>query len=310
MQYVLQIGLLILGFVMLWKGADWFVDGASSIATKLKIPQIVIGLTIVAMGTSMPEATVSIMSSIQGSADLAVGNVLGSNVLNVLIILGISALVLPLVVEKDVIFVDIPFVIFSTFLLIIMGLDGTISRIDGCVLVVCFITYMSYLFVKSKKEIKQLEMQETPKTKPIWLSIIFTIIGLACIIFGSRFTINSATFFAKKFGVSDRIIALTIVALGTSLPELFTSVIASKKNNPDIAIGNIVGSNVFNLLFVLSLSALARPLNYSSAFTIDAIFAVFSVIALFIFILPNKKLNRLAGFIFLLAYAGYFFLIF
>jgi len=304
MQYVLQVVLLILGFAMLWKGADWFVDGASNIATKFKIPQIVIGLTIVAMGTSAPEATVSIMSSIQGKADLAVGNVLGSNLFNVLIILGLSALVFPLIIKKDTVYIEIPYVILITFLIIIMGLDGNISRLDGIILLLCFIIYLTYLFFKAKNERE--EIIEPVKQKPIWLSILFTIIGLACIIFGSRFVIDSATFFAEKLGISDRLIALTIVAFGTSLPELFTSVAASRKKNPDIAIGNIIGSNIFNVVFVLTLASIVKPLPYSQAFTLDSIFALASPLLLLLLTFANKKLTRFSGVILLLSYVVYF----
>jgi len=307
MQYAINSILLILGFVMLWKGADWFVDGASSLATKFKIPQIIIGLTVVAMGTSAPEATVAIIGSIQGKADVAVGNVLGSNILNILIILGISSLVLPLIVKKDTVFIEIPFVILITFILFIMGIDGKIDRIDGLILILLFIVYLTYLFFQAKKNKE--DLIEEIKPRPLWYSILFTIIGLGVIIGGSQITIDSTTFFAEKIGLSDRFIGLTVVALGTSLPELFTSVTASRKNNPDIAIGNVVGSSIFNIIFVLGLASIISPLNYSQAFNLDGIFAMASALLLFIIVLTKNKLPRWAGVLMLLSYVGYFFII-
>lgn len=310
MEVFLNVVFLVLGFVMLWKGSDWFVDGASSVATKFGIPQIIIGLTVVAMGTSTPEACVSIIGSIQGNADIAVGNVVGSNVLNVLIILGLSALVLPLTLKKATAYIEIPFVIAVTLIMVLLGLDGKIGRIDGVIFLLLFIVYFVYLFISAKKSnqevLEQSEEQSQGQPKPLWLSLVLTIVGLAIVVAGSQFTVDTATFLAKKVGLSERIIGLTIVALGTSLPELFTSVTASRKNNPDIAIGNIIGSNIFNILFVLGLAATICPMNYATDFIIDGIFAIGAVVLLLLLILPKKKLARWAGAVMLLGYVAYF----
>lgn len=305
MEVFLNVVFLVLGFVMLWKGADWFVDGASAVASKFGIPQIVIGLTIVAMGTSAPEATVSIISSVQGNADIAVGNVLGSNVMNVLIILGLSAVVLPLLIQKNTAYFEIPFVIAITVILLLLGLDGRIGRVDGGILLLLLVVYMVYLFICAKKN-KEEPLEEPEKKKPLWLSIILTVAGLGIVVAGSQFTVDTATFLATKMGLSERIIGLTIVALGTSLPELFTSVSASRKNNPDIAIGNIIGSNIFNIVFVLGLASVISPLTYAKDFLIDSFFAIGAVVLLLILVIPKKKLPRWAGALMLASYVAYF----
>ena len=224
MDYVLNLVLLVLGFVLLSKGADWFVDGAAGIAKKLKIPQIIIGLTIVAMGTSAPETAVSISSALKGSADITIGNVVGSNILNVLVILGLSALIAPMVVQKMVKLVDIPVTIAITVLLLLLGLDGAISLVDGILLLLCFTAYLGYLFVMAKKAPPEEQEPETEKKQSLFKVILMTVVGLSAIILGSNLAVDGATGLAKLFGISDRIIGLTIIALGTSLPELFTSV--------------------------------------------------------------------------------------
>ena len=313
MEMVLQILILVLGFVCLVKGSDWFVDGAAGIATKFRIPQLIIGLTIVAMGTSAPEAAVSITAAFNGSADITIGNIVGSNILNVLIILGLSAVVYPLTVSKSTILIDIPVTIGVTVLLFILGLDGNITRIDGIIMLVIFVSYLGFLIWSAKKEKnlgKELESssEETTEEKPlpVWKAILFTIVGLALVILGSRFVVDSASFIARHFGLSERFIGLTIVALGTSLPELFTSVVAASKKNCDIAIGNIIGSNLFNILFVVGLSSIIIPVPFAEAFRIDTLVALGSVVVLLLFCLPKKRLSRLGGSILLLAYLAYF----
>ncbi|MBP3321172.1 MAG: calcium/sodium antiporter [Clostridia bacterium] len=304
-----SIALLAFGFVLLAKGADWFVDGASGIATKLKIPQIVIGLTIVAMGTSAPEAAVSISSALKGNADITIGNVVGSNILNVLIILGISSVIAILAVPKSTTWVDIPVTIGATVILLLMGLDGEISLVDGIIMIVCFIAYLTYLFIMTKKNPPA--ENETPsvdvnKKHFLLKSLAMTVVGLAAIVWGSDLSVDGATALAKAFGVSDRVIGLTIIALGTSLPELFTSVAAAMKKNSDIAVGNIVGSNIFNILIVVGVSAAITPVPFDKPFIIDAIVALLTMVLLMIFCLAFKKLNRFAGIVMLLCYVGYF----
>lgn len=309
---VWQIALLIIGFVMLIKGADWFVDGAAGIADKLHIPQLIIGLTIVAMGTSAPEAAISISASVQGSADIAVGNILGSNILNILIILGITSVITPLAVQKSTVKYEIPFVIIISVIFGLIGLfDNSIGFIDGILLWVLFIAYIAYLFIMTKKgkiQADELDDEDNDKKpKKVWQLILFGIIGIALVVLGSNITVNAATEIATMFGMSERFIGLTIVALGTSLPELVTSITAALKKNADIAIGNIVGSNIFNILFVIGTSAMITPVAYQSQFLIDSIFCVATAILLLLLVLnKDKKLKRWGGIIMLICYAGYF----
>ena len=304
MEMVLQLLILAIGFAMLIKGADWFVDGASGIATRFGIPQLVIGLTIVAMGTSAPEAAVSITAAVKGNADITIGNVVGSNILNILIILGISSIITTLAVAKSTVWVEIPFMIVITLLLFLLGLDGTISLTDGLILWAVFIVYLLYLFwlAKHSKE----ETAEEGKNLSLGMALLWTVIGLALIILGSNFTVDAASTIARILGLSERFIGLTIVALGTSLPELFTSVSAARKHNADIAIGNIVGSNVFNILFIIGTTALICPVPFAASFHVDMWVAVGAAVLLLLCCLKNRKLYRWAGIVMLLSYAAYF----
>ena len=299
---VIQILLLITGFIMLVKGADWFDDGCSGIAKQLGIPQIVIGLTIVAMGTSAPEAAVSITAALKGNAEISVGNILGSNILNILIILGLTSVIVSLTIQKMTFIVDIPFMIIITVIFIMMGMtNSTISRGESIILLILFISYLRYLFYLSKKS----KEENVTSTKPVWHLILAASIGAATIVLGSNVTVNSATELAKIIGLSERFIGLTIVALGTSLPELVTSVNAARKGNADIAIGNIIGSNIFNILFIVGASSLITPIAYNSNFIFDGIIAIISGIALWLFVLPKKKLCRISGAIMLSGYTAY-----
>lgn len=305
----LQIILLIVGFVMLIKGADWFVDGAAGVADKLHIPQLIIGLTIVALGTSAPEAAISISASARGSADIAVGNVLGSNIMNILVILGITSIITPLAVQKSTVKYEIPFVIIISVIFAVLGLtDNNLSIIDGVILTLLFIAYITYLFIMTKKgKIKEEDDSNEKSPKKTWLLIILIIIGAVLIIFGSDITVNAATELAKMFGMSERFIGLTIIAFGTSLPELVTSITAAVKKKADIAIGNIVGSNIFNILFVIGISALITPVAYQAEFLVDSIIGILTVILLLICVLNKKRqLKRWAGIIMIICYAGYF----
>ncbi len=300
---VLQLLLLALGFTMLVKGADWFVDGASGLARKFGIPQLVIGLTIVAMGTSVPEAAVSITAALKGSADIAVGNVVGSNILNILIILGLASVIIPIAIQKSTLRVEIPFMIAITIIFVFLGRSGAcISRAEGVFLWVLFLVYLGYLFVlaKNTKEEKQTGEEKTLKL------LLYILFGAIVVVFGSNITVESATKIAKILGVGDRFIGLTIVALGTSLPELVTSVVAAKKGNADIAVGNIVGSNIFNILFVLGTSALITPVPYQAEFLVDGIFAIAAGALLWLAGFPRKRLSRYSGIIMLLCYSIYF----
>ena len=301
-----DILLLAFGFVLLVKGADWFVEGASRIADKFGIPQLVIGLTIVAMGTSAPEAAVSITAALKGNADITVGNVVGSNILNIFIILGIASVITTIAVAKTTIRYEIPIMLIVTFLLLACGaIGGTINRLEGVIMWVCFLGYLGYMFLMMKKGEMQVEEMESTET-PIWKMILMAVLGLALIIWGSDVTVDAATSLAKMFGISERFIGLTIVALGTSLPELFTSVIAARKGKADLAIGNIVGSNIFNILFVVGASAIIVPVVFVESFIIDCIVAVLAGIVLWLCTFRKKKLTRAGGILMLVCYLIYF----
>lgn len=307
MEMALQFGLLIVGFVMLMKGADWFVEGASKIADKFGIPQLVIGLTIVAMGTSLPEAAVSISAAIKGSAEITIGNVLGSNILNVLIILGLTAVIRTVAVQKTTIRYEIPFTIFITVLLSVLGLgDNVIGRGEGMILWGCMIAYLIYLLWMTKHGEAMEEVPEADPKDSVWKMIVMVIVGAVLIVWGSDVTVNAATALATIFGMSERLIGLTIVALGTSLPELVTSVTAAIKGKADIAVGNIVGSNIFNILFVVGTTALITPVAYSTGFRMDSIAAIAAMVLLLLCVFRKKKLGRPAGIIMLFGYAAYF----
>lgn len=308
MQIALQLLFLAVGFVMLIKGADWFVDGASKIADRFGIPQLVIGLTIVAMGTSAPEAAVSITSALKGSAGITIGNVVGSNIMNVLVILGLTAVIRAIAVKKSTIRYEIPFTIGITVILAVLGLaDNTVSRLDGVILWVLMIVYLAYLLWMAKKGQDVIEdVPEATKKDTLPRMILSILVGGALIVWGADVTVDAATELATIFGMSDRLIGLTIVAFGTSLPELVTSVTAAIKGKADIAVGNIVGSNIFNILFVVGTAALITPVVYSANFLVDSIVAVATMVLLLVCVLPKKKLGRLGGLVMLAGYAAYF----
>lgn len=303
MEILLQLALLVVGFVLLVKGADLFVDGASSIAARFHIPQLVIGLTIVAMGTSAPEAAVSITAALQGSADITIGNIVGSNILNVLVILGLSAVIVPTAVAKSTVHIELPFLIGITAVLLLLGRDGTISLADGLVLLALFLVYLGYLLYMARHNPEE---TEDGKQLKLWQALLATAGGLVMIVLGSDFAVDAASEIARVLGLSERFIGLTIVALGTSLPELFTSVTAARKGNADIAIGNIVGSNVFNILFVVGLSSLVIPVPFASKFIVDTLVALAAVVFLLLATLKKKKLVRWHGIVMLLGYVAYF----
>ena len=306
-QLAINIGLLVLGFVLLMKGADWFVDGAASIADRLGIPQLVIGLTIVAMGTSLPEAAVSISAAMKGSAAITIGNVLGSNILNVLVILGLTSVICVIPVQKSTVRYEIPFTILVTVVMAALGLmDHVVNRLEGGILWAFMILYLLYLLKMAKNGNASEEEETDKKKKPIWLLILMIIVGAVMIVKGSDFTVDAASAIAASFGMEERFIGLTIVALGTSLPELVTSVTAGIKGKPDIAVGNIVGSNIFNILFVAGTTALITPVTYASNFFIDSVAAIASAVLLFLCVVKNHRLGRLGGFLMLIAYTGYF----
>lgn len=302
---VLQVFILLVGFLLLVKGADWFVEGAAGIAKKLGIPQLIIGLTIVAMGTSMPEAAVSITAALQENAGITIGNIVGSNILNILIILGVTALITNVAIQKSTLYYEIPYMIAITIVLMIFGITGgEISFIEGIIFWLLFIVFLGYLFVMSKKGNSQ--ENEEVKDIPVWKCILFMLVGGVMVVKGSDFAVSVASAIARFFGMSERFIGLTIVAFGTSLPELVTSVTAAKKGNAGIAIGNIVGSNIFNILFVIGTTALICTVPFESKFIIDTIIAIASGAVLWLGTYKNRELRKPCGIVMLLGYAAYF----
>ena len=305
-----QILLLIIGFVMLIKGVDIFVEGASKIATMLHIPMIVIGLTIVAFGTSAPEAAVSIASAFKGTAGIAIGNIVGSNIANVLLILGASGIIGELIVKKNTFFIETPFVIVISVVLFLLGYrDGNLSFGDGIVLWLFFIAFLGYLLYLTKKgeDTAIDDVPELNQNDRAWKLVLLIVVGIVCIVLGSQITVDAASNIAKTFGVSDRLIGLTIVSVGTSLPELVTSISASLKGRCDIAVGNIIGSNIFNILFVLGTASLVAPqgIPFASNFLLDGIISIGAIVMFMIFTGKNLRLKKYGAGIMLASYVAY-----
>lgn len=295
--------MLLIGFVFLIKGADLFVEGSSSVAKKFKIPSMIIGLTIVAMGTSAPEASVSITSSIIGQNDMSIANVIGSNIFNILMVLGVSALITKLPVKEITIKKDIPFLIALSSLLTIFVFDLKISRIEGFVFIVIFIAFILQLIKEAKfnGEYEDKEIKELPLIK----TVCYIIIGIIGIIVGGDLTVDAASAIAIKFGLSENLIGLTIVAVGTSLPEFVTSVVAIRKGETDIAIGNVIGSNIFNILFVLGISSIISPLTVGVVAIIDTLVMIVMTIILYINVKSNSFIIKQHSIIYVILYATY-----
>jgi len=328
---IIAVVLVIIGFVCLVKGADWFVDGAAGIAKKLRVPQLIIGLTIVSFGTSAPELATSIISAFQGSADIAVGNIIGSNITNILLILGLSAIICPLVVQKSTLQIDFPVLLGSSALLLFLGaMDGKIDSTEGWIMFAISMAYMILLIIYAVAESKKQNPAETlqvdkiegmekaePKTglagwfekkkENVGFLFLLTLVGLVLVVIGALYgVIPGATTLAEYFGVSEKVIGLTVVAIGTSLPELVTCVVASKKGETDIAVGDIVGSNIFNILRTLGLCSAIIPLTFEPTFLIDGLIALAAAAFLAFCGYKNKKVGRWAGFVMLIAFAAYY----
>lgn len=301
---ILNILFIVIGIVLVLWGADRLTDGAVAVAEKMKMPQIVIGLTIVAMGTSMPEFCVSLISALKGTSDLAVGNIVGSNIFNTLLIVGVSALVAPMSIMKTTVRKDIPFALVASALLLIMCLDEDISRIDAAILFVMFLIFMYITLRGAKAQGTDLEEKEK-KPMATWLSVVWILVGLACLIGGSNLFVDGATAVATKLGVSEAVIGLTIVAGGTSLPELATSVVSARKGNSGIAIGNVLGSNVFNILAILGLTGVISPMTLKGITMTDLSMMVISIILIWLFSFTKYKIERWEGAILTAVFAGY-----
>ncbi len=307
--------LLILGFALLIKGADFLVIGATSIAKIFKISDLIVGLTIVAFGTSMPELVVNIFASVQGNSEIAIGNIVGSNIFNILVILGISSLLYPLFVTKNTVWIEIPLTLLAALILGLLANDYLITksefrgltRIDGLILLFIFACFLYYVFLIARKKEKDPDTTSESKQFTLTKSIIIVAIGFVGLFIGAKLVVDNATALAVKLGVSQSLIALTIVAAGTSLPELATSAVAAYKKNSDIAIGNIVGSNIFNIFFILGISASLKPIALSPKSNIDIGVAVLSSLILFIVMFSGKKhiIDRWEGAIFLIMYVAY-----
>ena len=316
-----NILLIALGFVLLVKGADFLVDGASGVAKRFHIPEIIIGLTIVSIGTSMPELFVSITSAIDGYSDMAIGNVIGSNLCNLLLILGISASINPIIFKKETKLIEIPICLgVSIVFLILANIGNSISRIDAIILIALFIGFICYTIMMAKKgedfdEISEEEKQrsaEEGKKRKIIVNIIYIIVGIIALKIGGDLVVAHSEKIAKMFNVSDKIIGLTIVAIGTSLPELVTSVTAALKKNSDIAIGNIIGSNIFNMLLIIGAAAAISPMNYNTSYNLQMGILIVATIVLGIFPYTDRKdeMTISNGITYLMLYALYMAMLF
>lgn len=299
-----QVVLLIFGIVVVLKSADWLTNGAVGLATKLGISQIVIGLTIVAIGTSMPEFFVSIVSAIKGTPDLAVGNIVGSNIFNVLLIVGVAATVAPIAIQRATVRRDIPIAIVASIMLTFMMLDDNISRIDALILFAAFIAFIWITLRNSKNDANEKDAS-TEKVIPTWKSVLFIIFGLVGLVLGSNIFVDNASSLAHGWGISDAVIGLTIVAGGTSLPELATSAVAARKGDSGIAIGNVLGSNVFNILMILGLTGIISPMHIQNITYIDMAVMVISMALFWLFSFTKLRVERWEGCVLIACFLGY-----
>ena len=304
---ILNILIIIVSIVAVIYGADKLTTGSVGIAERMGLPQIVIGLTIVAMGTSMPEFCISLISALKGTSDLAVGNVVGSNIFNSMLIVGCAALVSPMVILPTTVRKDIPFALVASVMLLLVSMDGDVSRIDAAVLAILFVLFM-YFTLRGARVGAVEAVQSSDGAKkplPIWKALAFVLFGLAALVFGSNFFVDSATEVAGSLGVSDAVVGLTIVAGGTSLPELATSIVAARKGNSGIAIGNVLGSNVFNILFILGATGLVTPLRLEGITSIDMTILIVSMILLWLFSFTKYTIQRWEGAVLVVVFMGY-----
>lgn len=297
--------LLIVGFVLLIKGADWFVDGSASVAKRLRVPTLIIGMTIVAMGTSAPELAVSTAASLKGSNAIAISNVIGSNLFNLMVVCGACALFKPLTVQRSTLKVEFPLSIIAAGILLVMGYLGmTVGRIDGIILVILFIAFLVWMVISAKKARNEAEEEEV-KVLPVWQCFLFIIVGIIAIVVGGDLVVDSASAIAASFGLSQTLIGLTIVAFGTSLPELVTSLVAAKKGDVDMALGNVIGSNIFNILLIVGVAATVSPMAVLTENLIDAVLLILMSIIVLVFAWKKQSVNRAEGIAMLVMYAAY-----
>lgn len=304
-QTWIQVVLLVIGIVAVMKSAGWLTDGSVGIATRMGIPQLVIGLTIVAMGTSMPEFFVSLMSALGGKPGLAVGNVVGSNIFNASLIVGVAAMVAPIAILPDTVKRDIPFALVASVVLMMMCLDGNISRLDAVILFVLFIVFMYFTLLEAKKMRTDKSQEEQPVKMSVGKSTVLIVSGLAGLIIGSEVFVDNASALAHTLGVSDAVIGLTIVACGTSLPELATSTVAASRGNSGIAIGNVLGSNVFNILMILGVTGMVSPMSVQGITFVDLSVMVIAMILLWLFSFSKYRIERWEGAALTVFFIGY-----
>ena len=312
---VVWIILIVLGFILLIKGADFLVEGASNIAKKFHIPEIIIGLTIASIGTSMPELFVSITSALEGYPDMAIGNIVGSNIANLLLILGLSSIIRSVKFKKETRLIEIPMCLGISLLFVILcNLGHDITRFDAGILIVLFVLFIGYTIVMAKigeefdkEDDDEKVIDKTKLSKSTIKDVVFLLLGAVLLKIGGDLTVNNAVEVAKHFGLSEKLISVTILAIGTSLPELVTSVSAAFKGKSDIAIGNILGSNIFNMLLIIGVSAMIKPIVYNTSYNLDMIFLIGGtlVLSLFPIIPPKNKMSRGNGFVYVLIYVGY-----
>lgn len=308
---LLSVLYILIGVVVVLWGADRLTEGAVGVAERLRIPQFVIGLTIVAIGTSMPEFCVSLVSALKGTADLAVGNVVGSNIFNSLLIVGITAMVAPMTILKSTVRLDIPFALLASVMLAAFCYDGELTRLDAGILFGLFLVFMFITLQHAKRGEKKEESEENEDVKereqamPVWKMVALILVGLACLVLGSNVFVDGATKVAAALGVSDAVIGLTVVAMGTSMPELATSVVAARKGNSGIAIGNVLGSNVFNILLVIGLTGVINPMHIQGITWIDLSMLILSMVLLLLFSYTKYTIARWEGAVLTILFAGY-----
>lgn len=309
---LISVILIIIGFVLLIKGADLLVDGASNIAKKYHIPEIIIGLTIVSIGTSMPELFVSITSALENHSDMAMGNVIGSNIANMLLILGLASMIRPVEFKRETRLIEIPMCLFFTIIFIVLcNIGNNITRLEAIILVLLFIAFIGYTILMSFKgekfENSNEEKIKEENNESILKNLMYVILGIVALKVGGDFSVENAVKIAENFNLSEKIISVTILAVGTSLPELVTSVSAAIKGKSDIAIGNIIGSNIFNMLLIIGVSAIIKPITYNISYNLDLIFLVIGTIVLSLFpiIPPKNKMSRANGVIYFVMYIFY-----
>ena len=301
---MLNILFIIAGIAAVLWGADRLTEGSVAVAQRMNIPQIVIGLTVVAMGTSMPEFFVSLTSALKGTADLAVGNIVGSNVFNTLVIVGVTAMVAPMNISRHTVERDLPFSMLASAMLLIFGLDNMVGRWESAMLFIAFLLFMAYTLRTAAKGTNEAEQAPTKAMNP-WMAALWIVIGLVCLVVGSNIFVSGATELARMWGVSEAVIGLTIVAGGTSLPELATSIVAAKKGQSAIAIGNVIGSNVFNVFMILGATGLIKPMQTQGITLVDLSLLLISAVLLWLFSFTRYKVERWEGGVLVLVFAAY-----